>query len=1104
VATIDTIGAELDGLGVTNAAQRAVVYALAGLEHADHDLDAITDAIDDVHHAEIAAALDALEARAVVTGNGGWTTDGMATDEKWRLRHVVRQQLVGDAEQFMAIRAGSGYALATGHFGWENQHQRAELEAKARQTDAFKQLQRCTPRWAKVPEQLRLRALKKLAANEPLDPNDRDIWGGQDTHANAILRRHGFTQVTAHRLSLKAVSALIDGQAAADREAGLDWTVITTPANKLDEALRRAHERLPIDLDDPQSWAGVDDKRHAVARKIGLTPAQADDLSRWALGNVEQFDAEDLRCWRIASATWVDLADRQLGPVERVERPVGAFITPAADNGWRLSPALSLEMIRLVTSLGGRIERNLIECSIPEAAIPDLLDVLNFRTLHAGPRDLIDSRKQLGEELHKELGVSLPGGALTDKRDRWGRLSVRRWKSTGQLQMKVLTFAARDFKQRLFGSVNTQGEITTSAAMDLGEAVQVSVERGLPLLLSTEAAGYLDGQVRVGRMKGRPGMLTITASDGLRATTRRVVAEQAVVELRRLKQQQANVTIDAGARQVLRMVLAKPLADDPVLLGRQRDIAAYMAVGSGVNASQVGTGKTVMTARGGLYHRAATTPRFRAGVVAEGRLLGQWRDELLLGAPARGVPPLAPNVDVLILDEDKSIAGQLRQWDRQLGDRAGVVLIANSILDRYPADLCAIRYHLLVADEALRYVNPATEAHRSLKQLRFDAAADCWLLTATPKGKSSEHLDVLVGLAVGDDAMIAERLNTREAGNLMDEVAAHRVRVNYGPHLVRVTRQDMDAWMPKVRPAQPLVIEADKALDRLLQEIRKGGREAYRRLLEVLRDLKTLQHGSETYRQALVELSRAQGVVLGNVGVYVDASVDPETLRHSNAALAQALVHKGLVHDAIRGGGDGIPTLRGIVAQTIAGVVGEEQVLVFAERVRCLHQLSKTLQDRHGIEAPVADGSVKEAAFNELKQRFVAGEFPVLLLSPVGQEGHNLQNASTLVHLDLPWLQTGLEQRVGRSARPGSKHPWVNTYIPYVKGAGIEHVVSVLAERGAEHHQILDSFEGVKASESTIANQLGAITGQVADSKAQAGYAGTAAKLRVAAAVFGV
>jgi hypothetical protein len=127
----------------------------------------------------------------------------------------------------------------------------------------------------------------------------------------------------------------------------------------------------------------------------------------------------------------------------------------------------------------------------------------------------------------------------------------------------------------------------------------------------------------------------------------------------------------------------------------------------------------------------------------------------------------------------------------------------------------------------------------------------------------------------------------------------------------------------------------------------------------------------------------------------------------------------------------------------------------------------------------------------------------VLFLSKIRHEGHNLQTASVICHLDLPWVQTGLEQRVGRAARPGSTHSAVQTYIPYIRGGGLEHIVSVLATRAAEHHQILDSFEGVRPNESTIASQLGEISAQVAESKRETGYAGTAAKLRVAAAVFG-
>ena len=57
------------------------------------------------------------------------------------------------------------------------------------------------------------------------------------------------------------------------------------------------------------------------------------------------------------------------------------------------------------------------------------------------------------------------------------------------------------------------------------------------------------------------------------------------------------------------------------------------------------------------------------------------------------------------------------------------------------------------------------------------------------------------------------------------------------------------------------------------------------------------------------------------------------------------------------------------------------------------------------------------------------------------------------------------EQRVGRAARPGAARGWVQTYIPYIRGAGVEHIVSILSPRGAEHHAVLDSFEVVAANQ---------------------------------------
>ena len=558
--------------------------------------------------------------------------------------------------------------------------ERQRLEARARGTDATTQLCRCFPGWTRVLEQLTWPALVRLAANEPVDPNDPDIWRSRDEHAQAVLRRHGRGKVSATRLTSAAIAALIDGQALADRDAGLDWSGVTVPASALDERLCHAHAQLPVSLEDPSVWAYPLDQRRALARPLGLEDDCADDLSRWVLAHPDQFDAAELRCWRIGSDAWLSLAGEQLCSVGTVERPVGVFAVPAlgSSDGWQLVPVLALDTIRLIAELGGRLERDLRSAVLPIGSREALLERINVHTLHAGPRECLDSAGQLAQELSRELQTPIGPGVPREKRDRWGRLAVHRRSykgadgtSTAELELRVLTFPARGFGQRRLGSAPREEQYARpSAVMDLGEAVQTAVDAGLPLLLSTEAAGELKDTVRVGRMKGRPGMLTITTSDGVSATTRRLVAEQALSELRALKRARAKVTLAAGARQVLRMTLTRPLADDPVLLGRQREMAALKVVGSGVDASAVGTGKTISSGRA-LAHRASAQPRFRGLVVAEGRLLGQWREELAHGAPGRGLPPLAPNLELLALSDDRQIAGQIRSFDRELADRPG-------------------------------------------------------------------------------------------------------------------------------------------------------------------------------------------------------------------------------------------------------------------------------------------------------------------------------------------------------------------------------------------------------------------------------------------------
>ena len=152
--------------------------------------------------------------------------------------------------------------------GWSAQPdqrtlERERLESRARGTDATLQLLRCFPSWTRALEQLTSATLERLAANEPVDPNDPDGWRSRDAHAQAVLHRHGKGKLSATRLTSAAITALIDGQAAADRDAGLDWSTVTDASER---ARRAAGARPRHAARRPRRSAGVGVSARSAAR----------------------------------------------------------------------------------------------------------------------------------------------------------------------------------------------------------------------------------------------------------------------------------------------------------------------------------------------------------------------------------------------------------------------------------------------------------------------------------------------------------------------------------------------------------------------------------------------------------------------------------------------------------------------------------------------------------------------------------------------------------------------------------------------------------------------------------------------------------------------
>ena len=91
--------------------------------------------------------------------------------------------------------------------------ERDRLLGPARESDAGRQFARCFAVWPGALDHIRLTALRALAANRPVDPNDPDVWSSRDEHAQAILRRHGVAKLSAGRLTLEAIGELIAGPA---------------------------------------------------------------------------------------------------------------------------------------------------------------------------------------------------------------------------------------------------------------------------------------------------------------------------------------------------------------------------------------------------------------------------------------------------------------------------------------------------------------------------------------------------------------------------------------------------------------------------------------------------------------------------------------------------------------------------------------------------------------------------------------------------------------------------------------------------------------------------------------------------------------------------
>ena len=136
------------------------------------------------------------------------------------------------------------------------------------------------------------------------------------------------------------------------------------------------------------------------------------------------------------------------------------------------------------------------------------------------------------------------------------------------------------------------------------------------------------------------------------------------------------------------------------------------------------------------------------------------------------------------------------------------------------------------------------------------------------------------------------------------------------------------------------------------------------------------------------------------------------------------------------------------------------KVLVFTESRDTLESVQARLRD-DSIEALAYHGDLPLVERDRQVARFRDPEGPkVLLCTEVGGEGRNFQFSHHLVHYDLPWSPSVVEQRIGRLDRIGQTQD-VQIHVFETKGSLSADVLSVLADAVGVFDETIGGLDAV-------------------------------------------
>ncbi len=358
------------------------------------------------------------------------------------------------------------------------------------------------------------------------------------------------------------------------------------------------------------------------------------------------------------------------------------------------------------------------------------------------------------------------------------------------------------------------------------------------------------------------------------------------------------------------------------------------------------------------------------------------------------------------------------------------------------------------------------QRHRLLQGLSRDAARHLILVSATPHSGKEEAFRSLLALLKPEFAHLPEDLSGRENEGVRRELArtfVQRKRGDIRAYLDADTpfprREDADAPYALSEPYKALFARVLRYAREMVQTEDKSYRQRVRwwAALGLLRalasspraaaatlrnraapaDTETLQEADEVGRRTVLDQADADGAERLDVtpGSQVGEAGSPDPNRERLLKLAREA-------EALEGEHDHkLAKLIGLLDELLAGGYAP---IVFCRFIQTAEYVAESLAGRlpKGTQVAAVTGRLPPEEREARVLALADSEKRVLVATDCLSEGINLQESfDAVLHYDLPWNPTRLEQREGRVDRYGQARPLVQVRTLYSRDNQIDGVV---------------------------------------------------------------